>query len=160
MRSSTLPNSLRDNKWVGVDGWKHGEGFPQAHVLIFSVEDGTVKYNFEGSMPSWSADGTHVAYCKSGRDRGVYLRNLEAELDIPIDRNGWAIQWAPDGRKVAYIRGNGIVVYDLIEDTKKVIETPYSSIYHNPEWSGDSKRICFLGRSPRQAGICRRECGR
>ena len=143
------PEISPDGEWIGVDGWKAGENLRDARIFLVNRKNGSVINLVKGCMPSWSADGKWIAFCKYPPERGVYIRSLEDQTEKLIDADGWGIQWAPDGLKAAYIRGGRFVIYDFIGDTKTEIKTerpwPYVHIYWNPIWSSDSKRICFLG---------------
>lgn len=144
------PEVSPDGKWVAVDGWKRDQSLTDARILLVHMEDGAVLDLGKGAMPSWSADGKWIAFCKYGPERGVYIRSVDGETERLIDREGWGIQWAPDGLKAAYTRSGKFVIYDFIGDTRREISVaegwPYQSIYWNCKWSSDSREICFLGR--------------
>lgn len=145
------PEISPDGKWIAVDGWKAGENLRDARILIVNVENGAVLDLGKGAMPSWSPDGKWIAFCKYGAERGVYIRSVDGATERLIDRNGWGIQWAPDGLKAAYTRSGTFVIYDFIGDTQQEIDPPdwpYRMIYWNCEWSNESDEICFLGRRP------------
>lgn len=143
------PEVSPNGQWIAVDGWKAGESYSDARILLVNVANGAVVNLVKGCMPSWSADGKWIAFCKYSPQRGVYIRSLNADLERHIDSNGWGIQWAPNGLKASYTRGGRFVIYDFIGDTEEEItlqgEWPYSTVYWNSKWSSDSKQICFLG---------------
>ncbi|MGC1272910.1 MAG: hypothetical protein WBC44_04330 [Planctomycetaceae bacterium] len=144
------PEISPDGEWVAVDGWKAEERLTDARVFLVNLKNGAVVNLVKGCMPSWSADGKWIAFCKYGEERGVYIRSVNGAAERLIDRDGWGIQWAPNGLKAAYSRDGKFVIYDFIADSREEISTvqewPYSSIYWNCKWSSDSKQICFLGR--------------
>ncbi len=146
------PEISPDGNWVAVDGWKADENLRDARVLLVNIEDRRVVNLGKGCMPTWSTDGKWIALCKYGAERGVYIRSVDGATERLIDRDGWGIQWAPNGLKAAYTRGGRIVIYDFIGDQQLEISTsekwPYDYIYWNSKWSSDSKQICFLGRLP------------
>lgn len=144
------PEISPDGKWVAVDGWKADEDLHDARVLLVNLENGAVVNLGKGCMPTWSADGRWIAFCKYAPEQGVYIRSIDGDAEELIDRNGWGIRWAPNGLKAAYTRGGTFVIYDFIADTREEITTvdewPYSYVYWNSKWSSDSNQICFLGR--------------
>jgi Tol biopolymer transport system component len=144
------PELSPDGKFVAVDGWRAGQDLTDAHLLIVNVKTGRVHDLGIGAMPTWSADGQWIAFSKYQPNGGVFLRGVDGDAEQLIDRNGWAIQWSPDGFKTAYVRGGNIVVHDINADTRREIfpanQLVYQSIYHNCKWSPDSTRICFKGR--------------
>lgn len=143
------PEVSPDGEWIGVDGWKADQNLRDARIFLVNTRNGSAINLVKGCMPSWSADGKWIAFCKYPPERGVYIRSLEDQTEKLIDADGWGIQWAPDGLKAAYTRGGGFIIYDFIGDTKTEIKTknpwPYVRIYWNSTWSSDSKQICFLG---------------
>ena len=144
------PEISPDGKFVAVDGWRAGQDNTDAHLLIVNIKTGRVHDLGIGCMPSWSADGQWIAYSRYQPNGGVFLRGVDGDAEQLIDRNGWGIQWSPDGFKTAYTRGGNIIVYDINADTRREIfpakNVPYQTIYWNCKWSPDSTRICFKGR--------------
>lgn len=143
------PEISPDGKWVAVDGWKHGQSNGAAHLLIASVDTDEVRDLGIGCIPHWSPDGKKIAYSKYGR--GVFIRNFEGDANpVLIDRQGWAIEFSPDGLKTAYvIGGNNFMIHDIASGNKRPVfpagQSPYNYIEHNFTWSPDSQRICFKG---------------
>ena len=144
------PEVSPDGRTVAVDGWKHGQKYPDAHVLLFDVETQQMRDLGPGCMPSWSADGVWVGISKYHPNR-ICLREVDAETEHEVDQSGWAIQLSPDGGKAAYVRDSDkLVVDDFASNTQLEYtpdrEDPYRYIMHNCCWSPDSRRVCFLGR--------------
>ena len=146
------PRISPDGKWIAADGWKRGQLSSAAHVLIASLETDEVRDLGSGCMPNWSHDGRRIAYCKySG---GLFVRDVNANGDDEelIDRSGWAIQYSTDGQNFAYIVGGNIAVRDVKTGEKRFLfpndKLIYNGIQHNPKWSPDSQRICFIGLKP------------
>ena len=91
------PEVSPDGKFVAVDGWKVDQNLRDARVLVVNVQNGEVKDLVRGCMPTWSPDGNWIALCKYGDERGVYIRSLNGKVERLLDRDGWGIQWSPDG---------------------------------------------------------------
>jgi Tol biopolymer transport system component/Ca2+-binding EF-hand superfamily protein len=148
------PEISPDGKWVAVDGWKRGHSSLAAHLLIASVETDEVRDLGIGCIPQWSADGKKIAYSRYGR--GVFIRNFEGDADVQsIDSQGWAIEFSPDGKQTAYVKGgNNFVIHDIATNEKRSVfpdgQSPYRYIEHNFTWSPDSRRICFRGHQPNE----------
>jgi len=143
------PEISPDGKWVAVDGWKRGQSSLAAHLLIASVETDEVRDLGIGCIPQWSADGKRIGYSRYGR--GVFVRNFEGNAEEQlIDPQGWAIEFSPDGKQMAYVKGNNnFVIHDIATNEKRSVfgdgQSPYNYIEHNFTWSPDSGRICFRG---------------
>lgn len=142
------PEVSPDGAKVAVDAWRAGESSTDAHMLIVHLADGRVEDLGRGCMPTWSSDGDQIAYCRYGQ--GVFIRTLGGEKDICIDPKGWAIQWSPDGKLLAYVRDGNLVLYNPATESRREVfpedDIPYRHILHNPTWSPDSTKICFLGQ--------------
>ena len=54
-------------------------------------------------------------------------------------------QWSPDGRRIAYVRGDEIRVVDL-DGTRDVLAATHPSGISMPRWSPDGRRIAFRSR--------------
>jgi hypothetical protein len=149
------PEISPDGKWVAVDGWKRGQSSLAAHLLICSVETDEVRDLGIGCIPQWSPDGRKIAYSRYGR--GVFIRNFEGDADVQsIDRQGWAIEFSPDGKQTAWVvGGNNFVIHDIATNEKRLVfaagQSPYRYIEHNFTWSPDSRRICFRGHRTNEA---------
>ena len=143
------PEVSPDGHLVAVDGWKSDQNLRDARVLIVDVRSGETKNLCRGAMPTWSPDGKWISFCKYGDERGVYIRSLDGAVERLLDRNGWGIQWSPDGLKAAYARGGKLVVHNFVSDTERVVEPAdwdYTYIYWNATWSPDSDQLCFKAK--------------
>jgi Tol biopolymer transport system component len=145
------PELSPDGTRVALDGWKEGQNGSDAHILVVNLNDGSVEDLGRGAMPSWSADGTWIAYSNYAPNHGVYIRQVQGGMEELIEAGGWGIQWSPDGKRLAYARGGNLIIYDLATKTKHAVfpenkPLPYQQIYWNCGWSPDSKRVCFKAR--------------
>jgi Tol biopolymer transport system component len=149
---ASSPEMSPDGSRVAFDGIKdprHDRG--DSHIAIVNLNDGSVEDLGRGAMPSWSADGTWLAYSRYTPDQGVYIRSIAGGSEELIEAFAWGIQWSPDGKRLAYARGGNLIIYDLATKTKHTVfpenrPLRYEEIYGNCGWSADSKRICFKAR--------------
>ncbi|MDA1162109.1 MAG: hypothetical protein O3B13_03310 [Planctomycetota bacterium] len=146
------PEISPDGTRVAVDGWRTGEGTGDAVILIVDIKTRDVENLGKGCMPTWAPNGESIALCKYG-DRqgggGVYIRSLDGKTEVQIDRQGWGIQWSPDGLKLAYTKGGQFIIYTSANDSWDIISPKdwnYSTIYWNPTWSPDSTKLCFKAK--------------
>jgi Tol biopolymer transport system component len=74
---------------------------------------------------------------------------LDGTADKRID-DGWAAQWSPNGKSIAYTNDNSIRLYDLETGRSRVVlakgSHPYHYIYWNMSWSPDSRQLVFKGK--------------
>lgn len=144
------PEVSPDGAWVAVDGWNWDQDLHDAHLLIVNLRTGELKDLGQGAMPSWAPDGKWIACSKYGPDGGVFIREVDGNVEELIDRDGWGILWSPDGEKLAYTRDGNIVVFNRVTGRRHEVfpagEAPYAYIFWNCAWSPDSRRICFKGQ--------------
>ena len=115
--------------------------------------DGTIQTNLTNnshndSMPSWSLDGSKIAFASdrhgdgdifvmdedgSGQSR---LTNLGGDEEYP--------RWSPDGERIASIGGNDL--YVINSDGTEMRQLFQGG--RNPEWFPDGNRIVFNANPP------------
>jgi Tol biopolymer transport system component len=140
---------------IGADG-----GVPRlllAPGRRYSPELGNVRT--ELSLPTFSPDGTQIAYIDGNGDWGNSLRVMNADgTDVHVwdgsdahllggesDLGGWTmgLSWSPDGTRLAvgvrYFEPSGIYVVEA--DGSGLTLTIPGGV--NPHWSPDGTRISF-----------------
>jgi len=89
------------------------------------------------SRPSWSPDGTTIAYLRSGEDKWIYyapwqlalvdVASGKESLPTPIDRNFYKPRWSPDGRFVLSLIEQNRATYLARIDVKDGTVTPLTN---------------------------------
>ena len=146
------PDMPLQGPWLGLDGWKQGQGASDAHLLFVNLETEEVRDLGPGAMPSWSVDGKQFVY-SSYTPRSVFLGSFEGDERELIDEDGWGIQWSPDGKIAVYVvsqpQGAQLMAYDFATRQHRSLfddnDLPYKRIYWNSDWLPDSKQICIMG---------------
>lgn len=111
--------------------------------------DGTGVHWVNGGMrPTWSPDGTHIAYSTSTRE--IYTERPDGTDWRLLTLHGVYPAWSPDGKKLAYIcippnhpDSHGLCITNT--DGTDQHEIAAMSDYTTPSWSPDSTKIAFLG---------------
>lgn len=111
-----------------------------------------------------SPDGTRVAYTVVHHDQPgrpyavVRILNLATGVNQVLPRGSYGAQWAPDGRRLAFIgqngEGAGLMVSEAdgsgvrflapIEDTNHPLPSSGASV----DWAPDGRRIAYISATP------------
>lgn len=134
---------------------KKGGGRMQ-YLLVVSDADGfnaqTVLRSYEPILsPSWSPDGTHIAYSAFvNHHPGIYIQDLATGKVVRVtERPGLnsAPAFSPDGNRLALVLSSNpgnpdIYIYDLRTGKLRQLTTQ-SSIETEPAWTPDGQNLLF-----------------
>jgi uncharacterized repeat protein (TIGR01451 family) len=126
------------------------------YEIFVGNDDGTDQRNISnlagGDLePTWSGDGTRVAWVHYDADRGeIYAANLDGSGRVNLtnnpkdDRNA---DWSPDSSKIVFdsYRDGRYEIYVMNPDGSnqtRLTNRPCQS--HEPLWSPDGTRIAFI----------------
>jgi dipeptidyl aminopeptidase/acylaminoacyl peptidase len=80
----------------------------ESALWIMDADGGRNRFLIEGSSPSWSPDGTRLAFLAPGSPEGtqIFARWMDAEGSVTqvtrIQRSPSSIRWSPDGTRIAF----------------------------------------------------------
>ncbi len=108
------------------------------------------KINIGGSEPSWSPDGTRIAFTSNlAGHRNIYTINANGD-GLKQLTNNYARdkfpRWSPDGSKIVFVseRDNNSEIYIMNSDGSNQINVTYHPDYDAfPDWSPDGSKIAF-----------------
>jgi Tol biopolymer transport system component len=140
-----------DGELIAYDSDREGvRGVYVAHA------DGTNPRRISGTghslVPSWSPDGTRVAFVRAEPHRprvwNVWIADLESgELERITDHNvgqPWGASWFPDGRRLAYSVEDRLMVADLDSGMSRGYRSPREGhLVRTPAVSPDGRQIVF-----------------
>jgi dipeptidyl aminopeptidase/acylaminoacyl peptidase len=166
---------------------RDGEGYLRrlrSHLYLFDVATGKSDLltagDFDESLPSWSPDGTLIAF--SSKRGGDPDRHENSDLYVIEARAGAAAKkltqfegpdaefgahpaFSPDGKTIAYLRGSSpkYTSYDmarlavvLVDGGEERLLTPdLDRPVSQPSWSSDGKSIYFLLEDDRSQMVAR-----
>ena len=80
----------------------------ESSIWIMNSDGSKNRFLLDGSSPTWSPDGSRIAYTASGEPRGsqIFVRWMDAEGAVSqitrVERSPGGITWAPDGNSIAF----------------------------------------------------------
>jgi hypothetical protein len=103
------------------------------------------------ALPSWSPDGTRLAFVRAERENenvwNLWMRDLESGTvrQVSFHREGKtsSASWFPDGTRISYSQGSRLWILDLESGRGREFATPSGSRLHSPAVSPDGARIIF-----------------
>jgi len=116
-----------------------------SYVYVVAFQGGRQTRLAEGDLPSWSGDGTRIAYYYSGGISTIKLdrsgrKRLTADGDWPL--------WSPDGRYILFKRGqddtNCYLLYVVPAaggKARRIAAT--ADQFLTPAWSPDGTKVAF-----------------
>ena len=150
---------------VDVDGTPH---------LFVSPIDGSSERqvtNGDGgeTQPSWSPDGTRIAFT-SARKRGIWLVDVDGGEPVQLTSFGSRPAWSPDGREIAFQSGelveygwnafealppSAIWIVDVATRKTTAVTTPGSPSggHGGPSWRRDGNLLAFSSCDHERCGI-------
>jgi Tol biopolymer transport system component len=110
------------------------------------------------SDPSWSPDGTQIAYAsdKNGPMNDIWVRDIKSGASRQLTQlttSALAPAWSPDGKRIAFLDVDGIwgrATPSVVDVATGAVTKLHEPIFApgNPTWSADGKRVALSVLQP------------
>jgi Tol biopolymer transport system component len=145
-----------DGRRVAFTGYDPCDGLVCASLRIFVVGidgRGLREVANRGMSPSWSPDGSRIAFSGTNSDNhpyGAFVVRLSDGRTWALSDSGHTPVWAPCGDKVAFSPGQGRLALCVASGDGSKRRCVRGGRAENVVWSLDSRRIAFqsAGRGP------------
>jgi dipeptidyl aminopeptidase/acylaminoacyl peptidase len=90
-------------EWIDKINDRHS-----SQVWVMDVDGGRDRFLLDGSSPTWSPDGTRIAFVAEGEPDGaqIFVRWMDAEGAVSqitrLTESPSSLQWSPDGKWIAF----------------------------------------------------------
>jgi TolB protein len=155
--SPDSPAWSRDHRWIAFARPDYTRS-PVASDIWLIRPDGSGEHQFthtypaQAEFPSWSPDGSRIAFDRIGV--GIWVAKLDGSGSKAItkqaDSDDYHPAWSPDGKHIAFVRqfrtrpGALYVVDADGGSARRLIKPPKRSDNdERPSWSPDGTRIAF-----------------
>lgn len=140
-----------DGRLIAFDSDRDGE-----RGVYVAGSDGSGVRRLSGAgyaaLPTWSPDGTRLAYVRAEEDkRSVWNLWIQPLDGGPVRRvthyrvgQTWSASWFPDGRRIAYSHEDTLTILDLETGRARQFATPVRGrLVRTPAVSPDGTRVVF-----------------
>jgi hypothetical protein len=139
-----------DGRFIAFDSDRDGE-----RGVYVAERDGSDARRVSGpgyaALPSWSPDGSRLAYIRAERDRPSVWNLWIQPVDGParrVTRNAygqtWSASWFPDNRRICYTHEDTLMVLDLDNGRWRRFRSPIAgALLRTPAVAPDGSRIVF-----------------
>ncbi|HEX8250665.1 MAG TPA: hypothetical protein VF599_21000 [Pyrinomonadaceae bacterium] len=118
----------------------------------------------EGFDPSWSADGTKIAYASGAESANIYVMNADGTNQRQLTEHGisYSPAFSPDGSKIAFVSEfeSGAHIYTINTDGTNEQRINFAGDFvgeYAPAFSADGSKIVFVGTTITETGTSRDE---
>jgi Tol biopolymer transport system component len=132
-RRIVFEGTKRDGSWSGV-------------MTVGADGSGLRAILRGGQRPSWTPSGRTISYVRSTGESGydLWQARPDGSRARRLEHLGWAaVEWSPDGTRLAVNRGETVIVRDLRNGHRRVVFSDPNGGAGAVSWSPDSRWLAF-----------------
>ena len=126
-----------------------------SRIVLADLAGDVVSELCSGRQPSWSPDGSQFVCARSVGEgvqgKQIWVMTADGRGGRSIGK-GTAPRWSPDGKSIAFLRDNGILLYDTVGGgTKPLLVREghrYTTLGDGIAWSPAGDRLALLATRP------------
>lgn len=126
-----------------------------SQVVLSDLKGEVITELCSGKQPSWSADGSQFVCARTVGDgaagKQIWVMSADGRGGVSLGQ-GTSPRWSPDGKSIAFLRDNGIVLYDTKKKESRVLvareEHRYTTLGDALAWESDGQRLALLATRP------------
>jgi TolB protein len=121
-----------------------------SHIFVINVDGSGLTDLGPGCMPSFSPDCKRIVFSLPGQ--GIVMMDADGGNRQIVDRQGWGVQWSPDGKYLAYGLAGNVMLMDVRTGEKRPLlvgadASKFGYVYWNLGWSNDSRAVAFKAQN-------------
>jgi len=124
-------------------------------IVLANLAGDVVSELCSGRQPSWSPDGTQFVCARTvaegAEGKQIWVMTADGRGGRSIGK-GTSPRWSPDGKSIAFLRDNGIVLYDTVAGGSKVLLVReghrYTTLGDGIAWAPLGDQLALLATRP------------